>query len=138
MLATSWTFCHTQQKYVNSCSVKHLYQSYCMRRNTGSCRLGMSFRWGTDVPHLHTMHLQTRASRPTQPTPWRARTGTQRNVTSTAQNVTLDGRVICKLFNARVGCHYKRVQNCSSMFTFRLPPVSFSTDTQSFKKTKGR
>ena len=47
------------------------------------------FKWGTDVPHLHTMHLQTRASRLTQPTPGRANTGTQRNVTSTGQNVTL-------------------------------------------------
>ena len=50
------------------------------------------FRWGTDVPHLHTMHLQTRTSRPAQPAPGRANTGIQRNVTSTGQNVTLDGR----------------------------------------------
>ena len=74
------------------------------------------FRWGTDVPHLHTMHLQTRTSRPAQPAPRRANTGIQRNVTSTGQNVTLDGRVICKLFNSRVGCHYKEckfVHQCS-------------------------
>ena len=74
------------------------------------------FRWGTDVPHFHTIHLQAGTVRQTQQASTRANAGTQRNTTSTAQNVTVDGKVICKLYTSKAGCHYKEckfVHQCS-------------------------
>ena len=96
MLATSWTTCHTQLKYVNSCSVIHLYQFYCMTGSTGSCRLGMSLdgalMFPTFIQCIYRLELADQHSR---------------HLGGPIQNMTLDGRVICKLFNSRVGCHYK-------------------------------
>lgn len=73
------------------------------------------FRWGTDVPHFHTIHLQTSTARPSQPAPGKTNSGAQKNA-PTASPLTLDGKVICKLFNSKNGCHYKDccfVHQCS-------------------------
>ena len=75
------------------------------------------FRWGTDVPHFHTIHLQPRTARPTNPAPHKANTAPHKSVSNTAQNLTLDGKVICKLYNSKAGCHYKEckfVHQCSN------------------------
>lgn len=49
------------------------------------------FRWGCDVPHLHTVHLRLK------PVP---------EASSTAQR---PARVpICKLYNSEAGCHYRK------------------------------
>ena len=63
------------------------------------------FRWGTDVPHFHTIHLQPRTVQPNQPVSGKANGGTQKN--TTPASLTLDGKVICKLYNSKAGCHYK-------------------------------
>lgn len=67
------------------------------------------FRWGTDVPHLHTMQLTPRAPRNNgRPPPAKQ---TQRS-----GPVTADGRPICKLFNTHRGCGFtdcKFVHACS-------------------------
>ena len=73
------------------------------------------FRWGTEVPHFHTIHLQVRSARPSQLAPGKASGGGQKSTPPSAP-LTLDGKVICKLFNSRNGCHYKDcrfVHQCS-------------------------
>ena len=73
------------------------------------------FRWVTDVPHFHTIHLQPRMTRSYQPAPGKPNGGVQRNTPPTSP-MTLDGKVICKLYNSRNGCHYKDcrfVHQCS-------------------------
>ena len=65
------------------------------------------FRWGTDVPHFHTIHLQPRVVRQIHPDPVRVNKGNQKNSTPVS-SMTLDGKVICKLYNSKSGCHYKK------------------------------
>ena len=74
------------------------------------------FRWGTDVPHFHSIHLQPRLVRQSPVAQQKGVTGTQKNTAGPAHNLTLDGKVICKLFNSKSGCHYKEckfVHKCS-------------------------
>lgn len=69
------------------------------------------FRWGTDVPHFHTIHLQPRPTHPSQPSARSSgshsgKGGNSKGGTlSTTQ--TLDGKIICRLYNSKAGCHYK-------------------------------
>lgn len=64
------------------------------------------FRWGTDVPHFHTIHLQPRVINPGQLASGKTNTGAPKNTPSSTP-MTLDGKVICKLYNSKAGCHYK-------------------------------
>ena len=67
------------------------------------------FRWGTDIPHMHTMQLTPRIARSNgRPPPARQ--------TNRSGPVTPDGRPICKLFNSARGCGFtdcKFVHSCS-------------------------
>lgn len=73
-----------------------------------------NFRWGTDIPHLQSVHLQPRIAR-------QISTGKGSSVqsirpTNTQAPLTLDGKIICKLFNTKSGCHFKEckyVHQCS-------------------------
>ena len=68
-----------------------------------------SFRWGTDVPHLQSVHLQPRQQRAL---PHSQGKGSLPNGSKPAPQqgpFTLDGKTICKLFNTKGGC---RFQNC--------------------------
>lgn len=72
------------------------------------------FRWGTDVPHLHSVHLQPRGPKPHMATSVKAQASNPTKPNSTP--LTLDGKVICKLFNSKAGCHFKDckyVHQCS-------------------------
>ena len=73
------------------------------------------FRWGTDVPHLHSVYLQPRLPRPGSQAPNKAYPNSKPQTSSSP--LTLDGKVICKLFNTKNGCHYKEacrfVHQCS-------------------------
>ena len=73
------------------------------------------FRWGTDVPHLHSVYLQPRLPRQGNLAPRGGNPSFRSQPTSSPH--TLDGKVICKLFNTRQGCHYKEacrfVHQCS-------------------------
>ena len=70
-----------------------------------------NFRWGTDIPHLHTMQLTPRLSRNNR----------QSQVSQLKQNqrfgpLTADGKAICKMYNTVRGCGYtdcKFVHACS-------------------------
>ena len=73
------------------------------------------FRWGIDVQHLHSVYLQ-----PCMPGPGNLaqKSGNPMLRPQPASSpLTLDGKVICKLFNTRSGCHYKEacqfVHQCS-------------------------
>lgn len=72
------------------------------------------FRWGTDVPHLHSVYLQPRIPRQGNTAP---KGGNSLRPPSASSPLTLDGKVICKLFNSKGGCHYKEacrfVHQCS-------------------------
>ena len=72
------------------------------------------FRWGTDVPHLHSVYLQPRVPRQGNGAP---KGGNSLRPQSTYSPLTLDGKVICKLFNTKGGCHFKEacrfVHQCS-------------------------
>ena len=73
------------------------------------------FRWGTDVPHLLSVYLQPRLPRPGN----LAQKGgnSMLRPQPAGSPLTLDGKVICKLFNTKGGCHYKEacrfVHQCS-------------------------
>ena len=74
-----------------------------------------NFRWGTDVPHFQTVLLVAHAPKPLtangkhlQPNPSKPQ--------GQSSPRTLDGRIICKLYNTKSGCHYTDcnfVQACS-------------------------
>ena len=74
------------------------------------------FRRGTDVPHLHSVYLQPRIPHPNG-LPQRGVTHCPSKPQSAGSPLTLDGKVICKLFNSWNGCHYKEacrfVHQCS-------------------------
>ena len=76
------------------------------------------FRWGTDIPHLQSVHLQARLPRtyPTASQNFKGPSSNQNKVTSLQAPLTLDGKIICKLFNTKAGCHFKEckyVHQCS-------------------------
>lgn len=74
-----------------------------------------NFRWGTDVPHLQSVHLQARLPKQSTSLTGKANIGGSQK-TSTQGPFTADGRVICKLFNSKGGCHFKDckfVHQCS-------------------------
>ena len=81
------------------------------------------FRWGTNVPHFHTIHLQPRVVRQLHPDPVRVNKGNQKSSTPVS-SMTLDGKVICKLYNSKSGVSLQRMQVCSSVLTAWLPPIS--------------
>lgn len=73
-----------------------------------------NFRWGTDIPHLQSVHLQPRIARqvPTS----KGGSFQSSRPTNTQAPLTLDGKTICKLFNSKSGCHFKEckyVHQCS-------------------------
>ena len=75
------------QRYENA-SVYFYDSEYC------KLQVLHNFRWGTDVPHLHTMQLTPRVSRNNRQSP----------VSQLKQNqrvgpLTLDGKAICKMYN---------------------------------------
>ena len=66
-----------------------------------------NFRWGTDIPHFQTVHLIPRAPRPAT-TLGPKQGGTHALKPTNLQSpLTVDGKIICKLYNSRAGCHYK-------------------------------
>ena len=85
-------------------------------RNYRQLQAQNGFRWGTDVPHLQNVHLIPRIPRSNNNQPQK---GGPSQPSRTQQNpgpLTLDGRVICKLFNTKAGCHFKEcryVHQCS-------------------------
>ena len=85
-------------------------------RNYRQLQAQNGFRWGTDVPHLQNVHLIPRIPRPNGNQP---QTGGPSQPSRSHQNsgpLTLDWRVICKLFNTKAGCNYKEcryVHQCS-------------------------
>lgn len=97
-LSYTTKFCQLVQRY-NLVSVL-LYD-----REYRKLQCAHDFRWGTDVPHLHSVYLQPRIPRPNQPQ--KGGGGQPSKLPTTSSPLTLDGRVICKLFNSRSGCHYK-------------------------------
>ena len=70
-----------------------------------------NFRWGTDVPNMHSVYLQPRIPHPNQPL--KGTGGYALRPSTTSSPLTSYGRVICKLFNRRGGCHYK--ESCKFM-----------------------
>ena len=72
------------------------------------------FRWGTDVTHLQSVYLQPRGPRPTNLA--KGPTHLSPKPQSSQSPLTLDGQVICKMFNTKSGCTYKDckyVHQCS-------------------------
>ena len=72
-----------------------------------------NFRWGTDIPHLHTMQLTPRAPRNNTRVPPGNKSAHR---VAPAGPVAADGRPICKMFNTHRGCGYtdcKFVHACS-------------------------
>ena len=68
-----------------------------------------NFRWGTDIPHLHTLQLTPRVTRSYGKPP----TAKQ---TNRSGPVTPDGRPICKMYNSSRGCGFtdcKFLHSCS-------------------------
>ena len=76
---------------------------------------GMGFRWGTDVQHLHTLHLQPRDKLAKQgPVMQQSRKGT-----SNAPNKPKQGKIgICRNFNSDKGCSYNE---CKYQHTCIIP-----------------
>lgn len=75
-----------------------------------------NFRWGTDIPHLQTVHLQPRIPQIRSSQNQVRATAHPPKPKGQAAPVTLDGREICKLFNTQQGCHFqecKFVHQCS-------------------------
>lgn len=85
-------------------------------RNYRQLQAQNGFRWGTDVPHLQNVHLIPRMPRSDANQPQKTGPPHPSRTQSTPGPLTLDGRVICKLFNTKGGCHYKEcryVHQCS-------------------------
>ena len=81
---------------------------YLYDREYRKLQAQLGFRWGTEVGHLQVIWLK-------EIQPQSQRTSTT-NVNKTKGPVTAEGKIICKLFNAKSGCHYsdcKFVHKCS-------------------------
>ena len=65
------------------------------------------FRWGTDIPHLHSVHLQARPVKYGQPGGKVYNSSGNSQVRSHQGPMTTEGKIICKLYNSKGGCHYK-------------------------------
>ena len=65
------------------------------------------FRWGTDIPHLHSVHLQARPVKYGQPGGKGYNSSGNSQVRSHQGPMTTEGKIICKLYNSKGGCHYK-------------------------------
>ena len=60
------------------------------------------FRWGTDIPHLHSVHLQARPVRQFGQQEGKGYTGSGNNPARSHHGpVTSEGKIICKLFNSK-------------------------------------
>lgn len=85
-------------------------------RNYRELQAQNGFRWGTDVPHLQNVHLIPRIPRSTYNQTQKSDSLRPTKYQQTLGPLTLDGRVICKLFNTKAGCHYREcrfVHQCS-------------------------
>ena len=94
------------------------------------------FRWGTDIPHLHTMQLNPRAprnhARPPGPGFAHAKPA-QRGIPTGP--VTADGRAICKMYNTYHGCGYtdcKYVHSCSYRGCSQTHPATAHSQSQTY------
>ena len=76
---------------------------YLYDREYRKMQAAHNFRWGTDIPHLHTMQLTPRAPRNNTRFP-PANKSAQRG--APAGPLAADGRPICKMFNTHRGCGY--------------------------------
>ena len=107
-LSYTTKICQLVQRYT-LLSVLHYDQEY------RQLQAQHNFRWGTDVPHLQTVYLVARAPKPLSANGKHF----QPNLSKPQGHsypCTLDGRIICKLYNTRAGCHYtdcKFVHACS-------------------------
>ena len=86
---------------------------YLYDREYRKMQAAHNFRWGTDIPHLHTMQLTPRAPRNNTKFP---PTNKSAQCGAPAGPLAADGRPICKMFNTHRGCGYmdcKFVHACS-------------------------
>ena len=86
---------------------------YLYDREYRKMQAAHNFRWGTDIPHLHTMQLTPRAPRNNTRVPPGNKSAHR---VAPAGPVAADGRPICKMFNTHRGCGYtdcKFVHACS-------------------------
>ena len=100
-LSYTTKICQLAQKY-------SLISLWLYDREYRKLQASHDFRWGTEVPHLHSVHLQTRVpSRgPVKPKASR-HNPIPRKTMLKATPMTLDRKVICKLYNTKSGCHFK-------------------------------
>ena len=97
----------------------------------------LDLRWATDVPHLHSVHLQTRVpSRgPVKPKASRHNPFPRKTMLK-ATLMTLDGKVICKLFNTKSGCHFKDscsyAHRCSQPGCYQWHPAVTHTQPKNY------
>ena len=85
-------------------------------RNYRQLQAQNGFRWGTDVPHLQNVHLIPRMPRSNSNQLHKGGPSQPNRAPQNPGPLTLDGRVICKLFNTKAGCHFKEcryVHQCS-------------------------
>ena len=106
-LSYATEICQLAQKY-------SLISLWLYFREYRKLQASLDFRWGTEVPHLHSVHLQTRVpSRgPVKPKASRHDLIPQKTMLK-ATPMTLDGTVICKLYNTKSGFHLKGLPVCS-------------------------
>ena len=78
------------------------------------------FRWGTDIPHLHSVYLRPKpishSSKPQAPGP--KYSGRQQQFSHSYASHTPIGREICKKYNSRKGCH---LSNCRFEYVCSVP-----------------
>ena len=67
-----------------------------------------NFLWGTDIPHLQSVHLQARPSKHPGHANGRGKSGFASNPAHPGcqDPLTDEGKVICKLFNTKAGCRF--------------------------------
>ena len=111
-LSYTTKICQLVQKF-NLVSVLMYYREYRKLQATHG------FRWGTDIPHLHSVYLHARPVRQFGQQGGKGYTGSGNNPAWSHHGpVTLEGKIICKLFNSKGGCHYK---DCKSQHQCSQP-----------------